>query len=234
MPQQSEAKDLTKLTEVPAGWPLATVIDAFVYLAAYIPGQAREAVSFRLVELWASQPEEAQGLARAVPGALREGDQRQGDEAGEALRGAAPARGGRVGEVLGRLSLLRGGAPSRRALPSSGAGAAGGLVPAADRRPRSLPGARGAARGGGGPVDGAEAAKARGGDRRAPAPGSGAPEVAAGEPRAQQSPGCGRGGGVRQGCGAPNCEERERNSHGSRGVSRGRDAEGAPAFAGGA
>ena len=60
MPQQSEAKDLTKLTEVPAGWPLATVIDAFVYLAAYIPGQAREAVSFRLVELWASQPEEAQ------------------------------------------------------------------------------------------------------------------------------------------------------------------------------
>ena len=62
MPQQS--KDLTKLTEVPAAWPLATVIDAFVYLAAYCPGQApdraREAVSFRLVELWASQPEEAQ------------------------------------------------------------------------------------------------------------------------------------------------------------------------------
>ena len=45
-------------------------------------------------------------------GALREGDQRHGDEAGEALRGAGPARGGRVGEVpVVRLALLRGGAP---------------------------------------------------------------------------------------------------------------------------
>ena len=35
-----------------------------------------------------------------------------GDEAGEALRGAGPARGGRVGEVpVVRLALLRGGAP---------------------------------------------------------------------------------------------------------------------------
>ena len=65
MPQPSEAEFLRKLTEVPAGWPLATVIDAFVYLAAYRPGQAkpdraREQVSFRLVELWASQPEQAE------------------------------------------------------------------------------------------------------------------------------------------------------------------------------
>eukprot|EP00439_Symbiodinium_sp_Y106_P030039 s3999_g3.t1 len=65
MSQQSEAQRLCELTEVPAGWPLATVIDAFAHLAAYRPSQAdanraREAVSFRLVELWASQPEEAE------------------------------------------------------------------------------------------------------------------------------------------------------------------------------
>ena len=61
MPQQSEAKFLAELTEVPAGWPLATVIDAFLDLAAYdYANRAREAVSFRLVELWASQPEEAE------------------------------------------------------------------------------------------------------------------------------------------------------------------------------
>ena len=65
MAQHSEVKDLKKLTAVPAGWPLATVIDAFACLAAYHPSQApakraREALSFRLAELWASQPEEAQ------------------------------------------------------------------------------------------------------------------------------------------------------------------------------
>ena len=65
MPPQSEAKFLAELTEVPAGWPLATVIDAFLRLASCSPGQAgqdraREAVSFRLMELWASQPEEAE------------------------------------------------------------------------------------------------------------------------------------------------------------------------------
>ena len=65
MPQQSEAKVLYHLTEVPAGWPLATVIDAFAHLAAYHPNyadasRAREAVSNRLVDLWASQPAEAQ------------------------------------------------------------------------------------------------------------------------------------------------------------------------------
>ena len=64
MPQQSEATLLRELTEVPAGWPLATVIDAFVDLAGYktyVPAlRAREALSGRLVELWASQPEEAE------------------------------------------------------------------------------------------------------------------------------------------------------------------------------
>ena len=65
MPQQSEAKFLRELTEVPAGWPLATVIDAFARLALYDPGhsssdRAREAVSTRLVDLWAAQPAEAQ------------------------------------------------------------------------------------------------------------------------------------------------------------------------------
>ncbi|OLP90996.1 hypothetical protein AK812_SmicGene27352 [Symbiodinium microadriaticum] len=68
MPQQSDAKRLVELTEVPAGWPLATVIDAFAYVAAYHPlnpsyihaTRACEAVSRRLVDLWASQPAEAQ------------------------------------------------------------------------------------------------------------------------------------------------------------------------------
>ncbi|CAE7749824.1 unnamed protein product [Symbiodinium sp. CCMP2592] len=61
MPQQSEAKYLWDLTEVPAGWSLATVIDAFVHLAAYAPAdRALEALNGRLVELWASQPAEAQ------------------------------------------------------------------------------------------------------------------------------------------------------------------------------
>ena len=86
MPQQSEAKDLTKLTEVPAGWPLATVIDAFLGLAFYSPGQAGpdralEAVGRRLVELWASQPEEAEAwlercrelFAKEINGMIRHG-----------------------------------------------------------------------------------------------------------------------------------------------------------------
>ena len=65
MPQQSEATFLYELTEVPAGWPLATVIDAFAYLADYSPGfapadRALQAVTRRLVDLWASQPAEAQ------------------------------------------------------------------------------------------------------------------------------------------------------------------------------
>ncbi|CAE7305229.1 unnamed protein product [Symbiodinium sp. CCMP2456] len=68
MPQQPEAKLLKDLTEVPGGWPLATVIDAFLDLAAYWPNhpnasaatRAREAVSRRLADLWASQPAEAE------------------------------------------------------------------------------------------------------------------------------------------------------------------------------
>ncbi|CAE7233939.1 ANK3, partial [Symbiodinium necroappetens] len=65
MLQQSETKFLWQLTEVPAGWPLATVIDAFVHLADYHPNyyadesRALEAVSYRLVDLWAAQPAEA-------------------------------------------------------------------------------------------------------------------------------------------------------------------------------
>ncbi|CAE7206242.1 unnamed protein product [Symbiodinium sp. CCMP2456] len=65
MSQPSEAKRLSELTAVPAGWPLATVIDAFLDLARYRPisanaDRAREVVSTRLVELWASQPQEAE------------------------------------------------------------------------------------------------------------------------------------------------------------------------------
>ena len=63
------------------------------------------------------------------------------------------------------------------------------------------------------------------------APRSGAPHIAGGGPRAQQSPGCGGGGGVIQDHGAPSSAERQRqvqaavrgvhNSCCSRGVSRG-------------
>ena len=66
MPQQQpKVKFLHDLTEVPADWPLATVIDAFAALAAYlssdaIASRALEVVSRRLVDLWASQPAEAQ------------------------------------------------------------------------------------------------------------------------------------------------------------------------------
>ena len=63
MPQTKE-KLLCHLTAVPAGWALATVIDAFTYLAVFPrcrpdATRAREALSRRLVELWASQPAEA-------------------------------------------------------------------------------------------------------------------------------------------------------------------------------
>ncbi|CAE7179107.1 unnamed protein product, partial [Symbiodinium necroappetens] len=62
MPQQSEATLFWDLTEVPAGWPLATVIDAFGELACYNANAdlAVQLVSWRLVELWASQPAEGQ------------------------------------------------------------------------------------------------------------------------------------------------------------------------------
>ena len=65
MPQQPEARLLCHLTEVPAGWRLATVIDAFAHLAGLYfynpkPDRAREALSRRLVDLWAAQPAEAQ------------------------------------------------------------------------------------------------------------------------------------------------------------------------------
>ena len=63
MAQQPEAKYLIKLSQVPVGWPLETVIDAFAALAAYHPSyaaRALEAVSHRLVDLWAAQPAEAQ------------------------------------------------------------------------------------------------------------------------------------------------------------------------------
>ena len=65
MVKQPKTKCLYDLTEVPAGWPLATVIDAFVELAACDPicsyaTRALQAVSHRLVDLWASQPAEAE------------------------------------------------------------------------------------------------------------------------------------------------------------------------------
>ena len=65
MPQQPRTNLLCELTEVPAGWPLATLIDAFADLARYCAGQpdpdrALQALSTRLVELWASQPAEAE------------------------------------------------------------------------------------------------------------------------------------------------------------------------------
>ncbi|CAE7206797.1 unnamed protein product [Symbiodinium natans] len=55
---------LHKLTAVPAGWPLETVLDAFVHLTKYNPAvaaaqRAQEAVAARLVELWAANPAEA-------------------------------------------------------------------------------------------------------------------------------------------------------------------------------
>ncbi|CAE7541653.1 unnamed protein product [Symbiodinium sp. CCMP2592] len=64
MPPQSETKYLHQLTEVPAGWDLATVIGAFAHLAVYqgdaSANRAREVVSLRLLELWAEQPAEAE------------------------------------------------------------------------------------------------------------------------------------------------------------------------------
>ena len=55
---------LYELTAVPAGWPVETVLDAFVHLASYSPAvagvqRAYEAVEARLVELWAARPAEA-------------------------------------------------------------------------------------------------------------------------------------------------------------------------------
>ena len=57
---------LCELTAVPAGWPLDTVLDAFVHSAWYgpwwDPGNAQralEALAARLVELWAARPAEA-------------------------------------------------------------------------------------------------------------------------------------------------------------------------------
>ena len=59
---------LDELTAVPAGWPLETVLDAFVHSAWYDPWwdpapadaqRAREALAARLVELWAARPAEA-------------------------------------------------------------------------------------------------------------------------------------------------------------------------------
>ena len=55
---------LSQLTAVPAGWPLETVLDAFVHLASYDPARADvqralKAVEARAVELWAARPAEA-------------------------------------------------------------------------------------------------------------------------------------------------------------------------------
>ena len=50
---------LRELTAVPAGWPLETVLDAFVHLTGWGAPHAEEAVAARLVELWAARPAEA-------------------------------------------------------------------------------------------------------------------------------------------------------------------------------
>ncbi|OLP84741.1 hypothetical protein AK812_SmicGene34352 [Symbiodinium microadriaticum] len=64
MPQQFQETILRKLTQVPVGWPLETVIDAFAALACHPndadAARALERVSRRLVDLWAAQPAEAQ------------------------------------------------------------------------------------------------------------------------------------------------------------------------------
>ncbi|CAE7541754.1 unnamed protein product [Symbiodinium sp. CCMP2592] len=97
MLQRSEAIPLHHLTEAPAGWDLATVIDAFVELAvygaaSYHAARAREVVSLRLVELWASQPEEAEAwLERCRERFATELD---GKEAGQQLLGEALLRHG--------------------------------------------------------------------------------------------------------------------------------------------
>ena len=103
MSQQSEAKLLKELTEVPAGWPLATVLDAFLNLATYgadhIPAErAREAVSTRLVELWASQPAEAEGWlqqCRERFATQLEGKETRPEQLGEALLRHGAAESGK-------------------------------------------------------------------------------------------------------------------------------------------
>ena len=113
MPQQAEAK-LNQLTEVPAGWPLATVIDAFCRLACYIvASRAHDAVSCRLVDLWASQPAEAQAwLERCRERFATElsGKETRPEELEEALRRHGAAE---CGKYVGRwrfseAGLLRG------------------------------------------------------------------------------------------------------------------------------
>ncbi|CAE6939425.1 gss, partial [Symbiodinium sp. CCMP2456] len=119
MPQQSEAPLLMHLTEVPGGWPLATVIDAFAHLASCRPGQAgpdraREAVSRRLVEFWASQPEEAEAwLERCRERFAKElaGKETRPEQLFEALLRHGAAELGKHGPYAWRLSeagLLRG------------------------------------------------------------------------------------------------------------------------------
>ncbi|CAE7751050.1 unnamed protein product [Symbiodinium sp. CCMP2592] len=80
-------------------------------MAGFNPNQALEALSRRLVEVWASQPEDAEAWIDGLRGATRQ----------EKLCEALHRHG--LSEVLGRLALLRGGAPSR--------------PPAADREPEA-------------------------------------------------------------------------------------------------
>ena len=111
MPPQSEATVLWQLTEVPAGWPLATVIDAFLSLAAFDPSyfhvtRACEAVSRRLVDLWASQPAEAQAWRE-----LHAREATRPEALQEALRRHGAAERGKYGWRWWRFSeagLLRG------------------------------------------------------------------------------------------------------------------------------
>ncbi|CAE7265209.1 unnamed protein product [Symbiodinium necroappetens] len=85
---QTKAKFLVDLTAVPAGWPLATVIDAFARLADCGPDRALQAVSRRLVELWASQPAEAEAWLSRCRGRFAKelaGKATRQEELGEAL-----------------------------------------------------------------------------------------------------------------------------------------------------
>ncbi|CAE7421190.1 Ppfia2, partial [Symbiodinium sp. CCMP2456] len=108
MPPQSQVTYLYDLTEVPAGWPLETVIDTFVHLAAYTnhgrADRARDAVSRRLVELWASRPEEAQAW-------LMKWERFAKGQLSQALLRHGAAERGKYGKTTWRFSeagLLRG------------------------------------------------------------------------------------------------------------------------------
>ena len=115
MPRRSRARDLHDLTEVPAGWPLATVIDAFAYLAPCPPSygdatRAFEAVSHRLVDLWSARPAEAEAwLQRCRENIAMELKEARPEELQEALfRYGAAEYNGYAAWRFSEAGLLRG------------------------------------------------------------------------------------------------------------------------------